>query len=144
MLFLVHFYMCVFSDKTESRLQRNKVSTACFQGSCAMEDGKVSQQGCLLCHRSLDNKPAESIKWNRSVTTDLLAKLEAGKGIWIRIKLCVNMETFLPQAWNFALADVRPKVKTEFLSCLLPIQLACRFPFESSWKQRSVTVMSSS
>lgn len=137
-------YMSVFSDKSESKLLKNKVSTACFQGCCAMEDGKVPQQRYLLCHRSWDNKPAESIKWNKSVSTDLLAKLEVGRGVWIiGIKPCEKMRTCLPLAWNFAFADKCPKVKTEFFSCLLPIQLTCHFPFESSWKQRSVTVMSS-
>lgn len=63
----------------------------------------------------------------RSVSTDLLAKLEAGKRIWIRIKPFENMRTFLPQAWNFALADICPKVKSEFVSCLLPN--AARLPF---------------
>lgn len=36
--------MSVFSDKSESKLQKNKVSTACFQGRLAMEDGKAVEK----------------------------------------------------------------------------------------------------
>lgn len=73
--------MTVFSGKSERKLQRNKVSTACFQSSIAAEDGRPVEKSpfskdvyCLTGTEIIN-----LLKWHRSISTDLLTKLEARK-----------------------------------------------------------------
>lgn len=37
--------MAVFIGKSEGKLQRNKVSTACFHSSTAVQDGRAVEKG---------------------------------------------------------------------------------------------------
>lgn len=79
--------MTVFSGKSERKLQRNKESTACFQTNIAVEDGRAVERShfskgvCCLTETEIVN--AQRIEWDRSLSTDLLTKLKAGRGCLI-------------------------------------------------------------
>lgn len=78
--------MSVFSDKSESKLQKNKVSTACFQGRLAMEDGKAVEKSlskdvyCVTGAKIINLLKALSGTGQLALTSWRSWRLE--KGLW--------------------------------------------------------------